>query len=213
MQAQPENTVHWWAFAIVSLARDDRESYRQTCRDMLPRFGDAGGTENGARVAWVCSWRPDAGVDLKAAQKLVDAPFGNLSRGALGALYYRTGQYSKAIEEFEKEGIAGAPTGFLVTVWCFRAMAYHNIGKHEKAREWLAKADQVVEENGITAFYWNHQVLFRVIREEAARETGIPAEPESSGTKHPPKASRPKEVGCTAPKKRARVRLSPGGVS
>jgi tetratricopeptide (TPR) repeat protein len=130
---------------------------------------------------------------LKAAQKLVDAPFGNLSRGALGALYYRTGQYSKAIEEFEKEGIAGAPTGFLVTVWCFRAMAYHNIGKHEKAREWLAKADQVVEENGITAFYWNHQVLFRVIREEAARETGIPAEPESSGTRtRPTQADREK---------------------
>ena len=58
VQSQPGNTVHWWAFAIVSLARDDRESYRRTCQDMLPRFGDAGCTEEGARVAWVCSWLP-----------------------------------------------------------------------------------------------------------------------------------------------------------
>ena len=130
---------------------------------------------------------------MKAAQKLVDPPFGNLSRGALGALYYRTGQYSKAVEEFEKEGIAGAPTGFLVTVWCFRAMAYHHVGKHEKAREWLTKADQVVGEDRVTAFYWNHQVLFRVIREEAARETGVPAGPDGLGTStRPTQADREK---------------------
>jgi serine/threonine protein kinase len=181
MQAQPGNNHHWWAFAIVSLARDDRESYRRTCQDMLDRFGDAGGTVDGARVAWVCSLQPDAGVDLQAARKLVDPPFGDLSRAALAALYYRTGQYSRAVEEFEKEGISASPPGFLAIVWCFRAMAYHRSGAHEKAREWLAKADQVVEENGATA-RWNHQVLFHVIREEAAGVTGVPAEPESPGT-------------------------------
>jgi tetratricopeptide (TPR) repeat protein len=160
----------------------------------LDRFGDAGGTVNGARVAWVCSLQPDAGVDLKAAEKLVDPPFGDLSRAALGALYYRTGQYSKAVEEFEKEGISSSPPGFLATVWCFRAMAYHRIGKPEKAREWLAKADQVqvVEENRATAF-WSHKVLFHVIREEAARVTGVPAEPESPGTStRPTQADRDK---------------------
>src|SRR5207248_737682 len=181
VQSQPGNTVHWWAFAIVSLARDDRESYRRTCQDMLGRFKDTGGTENGARVAWVCALQPDAGADLKAAQKLVDPPFGDLSRAAVGALYYRTGQYSRAVEEFEKEGISGSTPGFLAIVWCFRAMAYHRVGEHEKARQWLAKADQIVEENSDTAF-WNHRVLFHVIREEAARVTGVPAQPESPGT-------------------------------
>jgi serine/threonine protein kinase len=189
---EPGDTGPWWAFAIVSLACDDRESYRRTCQDMLDRFGDAGGTVNGARVAWVCSLQPDAGVDLKAAQKLVDPPFGDLSRAALGALYYRTGQYSKAVEEFEKEGISASPLGFRAIVWYFRAMAYHRIGENEKAREWLAKADQVVEENRATAL-WNHQVLFHVIHEEAARVTGVPAEPESPGTNtRPTQADREK---------------------
>jgi serine/threonine protein kinase len=182
MQSQPGTSGHWWAFAIVSLARDDRESYRRTCQDMLDRFGDAGGTEVGARAAWVCSLKPDAGVDLKAAQKLVDPPSGDLSWAALGALYYRTGHYSQAVEEFEKEGISASPPAFVAIVWCFRAMAYHRIGEHEKAREWLAKADQVFEGNGATA-RWSHQVLFPVIREEAARVTGVPAEPESPGTR------------------------------
>jgi tetratricopeptide (TPR) repeat protein len=148
---------------------------------MLDRFGDTGLTEEGARVAWICCLQPDTGVDLKAAQKLVDPPFGALSRAAVGALYYRTEQYSKAVEEFEKEGISTSPPTFLAIVWCFRAMAYHRIGEHEKARKWLAKADQVFEVNRAAAF-WNHQVLFHVIREEAARVTGVPAEPESPGT-------------------------------
>jgi tetratricopeptide (TPR) repeat protein len=192
MQSQPETTIHWWAFAIVSLAREDRASYRRTCQDMLNRFGDAGGTTDGARVAWVCSLQPDAGVDLKAALKLVDPPFGDLSRAALGALYYRTGQYSKAVEEFEKGGISGAHPTFLAMVWCFRAMAYHRIGKQEKAREWLAKADRLVEANGVTA-PWNHQILFHVIREEAARVTGVPAEPDGPGTRvRPTQADREK---------------------
>jgi serine/threonine protein kinase/tetratricopeptide (TPR) repeat protein len=189
---EPGATGPWWAFAIVSLACDDRESYRRTCQDMLDRFGDAGGTVNGARVAWVCSLQPDVGVDLKAAQKLVDPPFGDLSRAAVGALYYRTGQYSKAVEEFEKEGISASPLGFRAIVWCFQAMAYQRIGENEKAREWLAKADQVVEENRATAL-WNHQVLFHVIREEAAQMTGVPAEPESPGTRtRPTQADREK---------------------
>jgi hypothetical protein len=175
---EPGATQPWWAFAIVSLASDHRESYRRTCKDMLDRFGDTGRTVNGARVAWVCALQPAAGIDLKAAQRLVDPPFGDLSRAALGALYYRTGHYSKAVEEFAKEGISASPTGFRALVWCFRAMACHRIGEHEKAREWLAKADQVVEANRTTAL-WNHQVLFRVIREEAARVTGAPAAPES----------------------------------
>ena len=176
MQSQPGATGHWRAFAIVSLACDDRESYRRTCQDMLDRFGDAGGTVNGARVAWVCSLQPAAGVDLKAAQKLVDPPFGDLSRAALAALYYRTGQYSKAVEEFEKEGDSTSVPAFRALVWCFRAMAYHRAGAHEQARAWLARADQLVEPNRDTAL-WNHQVLFHVIREEAARVTGVPAEP------------------------------------
>jgi serine/threonine protein kinase/tetratricopeptide (TPR) repeat protein len=179
---EPGATAPWWTFAIVSLACDDRESYRRTCQEMLDRFGDTGGTVNGARVAWVCSLQPDARVDLKVAQKLVDPPFGDLSRAAQGALYYRMGQYSKAVEEFEKEGINASPPGFHAIVWCFRAMAYHRIGKHDKAREWLAKADEMVEENRGTAL-WNHQILFHVIREEAARVTGVPAEPESPGTR------------------------------
>ena len=192
MQAQPGNTVHWWAFAIVSLARDDRESYRRTCQDMLDRFGDAGGTTNGARVAWACSWQPAAGVDLKAAQKLVDPPFGDLSRAAVGALYYRTGQYSRAVEEFEKEGISASRPGFLAIVWCFRAMAYHHNGEHEKARERLAKADQLFEPNRDTAL-WSHQVLFQVIRKEATGVTGVPEAPESPGTStRPTQADREK---------------------
>jgi tetratricopeptide (TPR) repeat protein len=180
MQSQPGTTGPGWAFAIVSLARDDQASYRRTCQDMLDRFGDAGRTEEGARVAWICCLQPDTGVDLKAAQKLVDPPFGNLSRAALGALYYRTGQYSKAVEEFEKKGISTSPTTFLAIVGCFRAMAYHRIGEDEKARECLAKADQVFEVNRDTAL-WNHQVLFKVIREEAGRVTRASAGPESPG--------------------------------
>src|SRR5947207_4142045 len=32
MQSQPGTVGHWWAFAIVSLARHERESYRRTCQ-------------------------------------------------------------------------------------------------------------------------------------------------------------------------------------
>jgi tetratricopeptide (TPR) repeat protein len=185
MQSQPGTTGHWWAYAIVSLACDDRESYRRTCQDMLDRFGDTGGTVNGARVAWVCSLQPAADVDLQAAQKLVDPPFGDLSRAALAALYYRTGQYAKAVEEFEKEEDSSSAPAFRALVWCFRAMAYHRTGDHEQARVWLARADQLVEPSRDTAL-WNHQVLFHVIRDEAASVTGAPAEPESPGTRTRP---------------------------
>ncbi|HKB35495.1 MAG TPA: hypothetical protein VKD72_03515, partial [Gemmataceae bacterium] len=36
---------------------------------------------------------------------------------------------------------------FVAIVWCFRAMAYQRIGNHEKARQWIGKADQLFEEH------------------------------------------------------------------
>jgi len=148
---------------------------------MLDRFGDTRLTEEGARVAWTCCLQPDAVVDLKAAQKLVERPISALSQAALGALYYRMGQYSEAIKAFDKKGFSTPPPTFLAIVWCFRAMAHHHNGEHEKAREWLETADQMFEVNRAAAL-WNHQVLFPLIRKEAERVTGVLVKPESPGT-------------------------------
>src|SRR5262249_18915863 len=52
VQLEPGNDLYRWALAIISLARDDPESYRRTCKDMLERFRDTGGITSGARAAW-----------------------------------------------------------------------------------------------------------------------------------------------------------------
>ena len=177
MRSEPGNNLHWWRLAILSLELGRGESYRQTCEDMLNRFGDTGGTLTGARVAWTCSLQPAAGLDLERARRLVDPPFGDLSRAALGVLYYRMGRFADAVEQLGEERFNASPQAFVAIVWCLRAMAYHKTGDREKAREWLERADHKFAGNRERAL-WSQQVLFRVIRQEAAQLTGVPAEPD-----------------------------------
>jgi serine/threonine protein kinase/tetratricopeptide (TPR) repeat protein len=184
MRSEPNEHRHWWRFAIVSLARDDHKSYRRTCEDMLKRFGDTSEKSVAAYVAWTCSFQSAALSDPKAALILVEKQDsrGFLAQAAFGALLYRTGRFREAVQEFDGRIDNALTSPFVAIAWCFRAMAYQRIGDHEKAGQWLGKADQLFEENRENAL-WNHQVLFRVIRQEAAQVTGVPAEPDGPGTR------------------------------
>jgi tetratricopeptide (TPR) repeat protein len=89
-----------------------------------------------------------AKVSALAARELkqYDAAFWSLTER--GALLCRAGRPKQAVPLLERSLAANEKPGAAVLNWLWLAFAYHQLGRGDKAREWLDRADAWLDKLG-----------------------------------------------------------------
>jgi WD40 repeat protein/tRNA A-37 threonylcarbamoyl transferase component Bud32/Flp pilus assembly protein TadD len=143
--------------ALLCLGARDPASYRQSCMRMLQRFGKPKESTEAYLMAWACAMAPGAVADpmqpVHLAERAVKLQRGWYYLDALGAVYYRAGQYENAIQrlnEWIKEQSRQLPRSVASwKQWAFLAMAHHRLGHTAEARQWLRKVQEVAHETPV----------------------------------------------------------------
>jgi tetratricopeptide (TPR) repeat protein len=176
----------WYELAVARLALGDQEGYRETCADMLDKFGETENSLIASFVAWTCALAPDAVEDyepvLACAANAVEAqPTSDQSFNSLGAILYRTGRLEDAIEwltelDHPVDGPDAKESSAPAYTWYVLAMAHKKAGNKEQAREYLNRANAwsdvaVVDEADPSP--WNRLATLELLRNEAEALLGI----------------------------------------
>jgi tetratricopeptide (TPR) repeat protein len=170
---KPRQPWHSYRRGMALLAADKEPAYRTLCGQLLRDFGNSKEAEAAAAVAALAVLRPEAVADVAALVRLAEAGAGKdrpatASAGeTLGAALYRAGRHEEAAKrlgELAKVSVEGQ---------FFLAMAYHQLGAADKARQCLAGAVKRMGE-GVTAGTkaalppsWPERVRWRLLRAEA----------------------------------------------
>src|SRR5262249_35883971 len=139
-------TPEWQTRAWVELATGDLPAWRETCRQLfaLNREGpDQTFISRATTIVYTACLGSDSGIDPKKLIALAERvsqkdPQWGL-RENLGAALYRAGRAEDAVRELERVAKEQGKGGTLWTKF-FLAMAYHQLGHTDKAREWRQKA-------------------------------------------------------------------------
>jgi tetratricopeptide (TPR) repeat protein len=130
----------WSHLAVVRLQQKDAKGYREACNRLLDEWSDSADPQVTALVAWTCSVAPGNGADLgrliQALEKKEVTDYTSLR--ALGAAQYRSGKSSQAVKVLAKAIESRSEPATMA--WIFLAMAHHELGNKEEARQWLDKA-------------------------------------------------------------------------
>jgi tetratricopeptide (TPR) repeat protein len=134
----------WNELAYVQLKLGDVDGYRKTCKSMLERFGKTDEPSIANVVAWTCALAPTSLPDYEAVIRLaelaVSSSYDNVSyRTALGAILYRAGRTSQALQELSRF-YRLQNTHDMQERWLFLAMAHHRLGHAKEAQECFERA-------------------------------------------------------------------------
>ncbi len=134
--------------ARAQLAHGETEGYRATCAAMIGEFGDTKDLSEANSVAWTCAIGPAATSDVSQALRLAEQAANGEAKGwaelnTLGSVLYRVGRYEEAIQRLN-EGIKAHKQK--VTAWddLFLAMAHHQLGHADLAKQFYDKARQSI---------------------------------------------------------------------
>jgi WD40 repeat protein/Tfp pilus assembly protein PilF len=176
-ELKPDDVVVRYKQALVCLARNDRDGYRQACAGLHERLDPAANPQLTYWVAWTCVLAPDAVGDLarivETAEKIVVSdPTKSDYLSTFGATLYRAGRLDEAVERLTEADAAfnkaPAPGQTVVYSWLFLAMAHQRLGHAEESRQWMAKAEQEIDfpkETGVVS--WNRRLTLQLLRGEA----------------------------------------------
>jgi tetratricopeptide (TPR) repeat protein len=166
------------------LAQDRIKAYGEICAKALAQFTDSTNTDSttqqlemGLVASWACypHGLPDYSLPLRFVNELlkIDKDSDKLEdRFIRGRLQYRVGAAQKAIEDLERAKQDDPETFF------FLAMAHHQLGNRDKAREEFEAGVQLFEKQEKSDHRdWRGRILNEVERKEAAAVLGIPASP------------------------------------
>jgi hypothetical protein len=189
--------VIWFEHAVLRLAVEDREGYRDACRRMIDRWERRHERDWLVFAAHACALAPGALGDQArvlglAEQRLAVDPRSDWSTHVLGLALYRAGRSDGAIELLaaRTDGTKDAPWDVLN--WLVLAMAHHRLGRDEAVRHWLDRADQWVSERlrdapggrdrGVPpGWNWRDGIIMHLLQREAqglvARSTELPPDP------------------------------------
>ncbi len=187
LRHEPDNWAVWTNLALVETLLDDGEGYRDTCRDLVKHFADTKNTDTGHWVARTCALAPDAGVDTALSLSLAEKAL-KTNPGAyeyltwVGAVLYRAGRNSEALERFESAAKVHHAGGTSYDLF-FRAMTHHHLHNAEKAgqclsegRRWQGQAEKKELNDPVFGKeLWAYQeVELRVLRREAEKLLSAP---------------------------------------
>jgi WD40 repeat protein len=158
--------------AYLCLRDDDRDGYRAACGRALAALGPTPDALSANNTAWVCCLVPDAVKDalqvVRSAERAVaDRSNRHAYLNTLGAARYRAGRWREAIQALE-DGVKAHGRGGIVEDWLLLAMAHHQLGQADKARQWSTKAAEALDKEGPdSTVTWNVRLQHRLLRREA----------------------------------------------
>ena len=111
-------------------------------------------------LAWYTLILPDAPVDLSKSEEMLDKAVKATRENenvlcSQGVLYYRMGEYAKAIEQLTRQmkrivtasGEASHRANFYTAyIGVFLSMSHQRLGHTEESTEWLKKASSAMQE-------------------------------------------------------------------
>jgi serine/threonine protein kinase/tetratricopeptide (TPR) repeat protein len=195
LQLDPTNHERWCFTAALQAAVGDVAGYRDTCRGILERFGDARMPQTADRVAKACLLLPGAliaATDFDRAQGLAERAVTGTEAHHWYRLFVltkgladlRAGRHAEAAKWLEQFAPDADGNKWNATAFAVRAMAEHGLGQAEKARASLAAARKIIAAkmpdpaNGqvFDDWYWQDWLHAQVLCREA--ESLLKSEPE-----------------------------------
>jgi tetratricopeptide (TPR) repeat protein len=183
MELDPDNCTYGILLAKVRLQNGEVEAYRQVCRELLARFGDADWIIAG-RAMGPCKLLPDAVSNWESIAQQTERHLEQAVRsgslvmsrhGHKGIADYRAGHFASAIESLSKSRELNTEKKVPAEAQncLFLAMAHHRLGEEQQSRRLLAEARQIMEaerpnsESGDLGSHWSPWVTLDIIRREA----------------------------------------------
>jgi serine/threonine protein kinase/tetratricopeptide (TPR) repeat protein len=168
--------AHYW-LALARAGAGDRTGYRSGCAAMLQQLGQTDKPGVAYWIAWASVLTPDAVEDLDRPVQLAEsalrsAPKKDQYTNTLGAALYRAGRFAEAIQTLQEANTAWESTKATSScpayTWFFLAMAHHQLGHAQEARQWLDKGiGWVDQETRNNALPWNRRLTLQLLRREA----------------------------------------------
>jgi WD40 repeat protein/serine/threonine protein kinase/Flp pilus assembly protein TadD len=160
-ELRPDDGMLWHRQACALLHSGAVADYRRLCTRLLKRHGDTKEPNLAYWVVRTCTLGPDATEDparlVSLAERLratgsKDGAVAALAGRVLGPAYYRAGRFGEAVRQLHEILIEGRPGGpaFTAFDWLWLAMAQQRRGQADKARQYLAKFEQLAREFGAT---------------------------------------------------------------
>jgi hypothetical protein len=173
------HSILWLYLSVLELELDDREAYRQRCRQMIDRFSRSAAASDRERTAkaglLVPPPSPEEVERLRSIARAAveragpDDPWVPWFLFALGLAEYRAGDAGAAVQALDRclGRTPGATTA--VPALSVQAMALTRLGRAEEAGDRLARAERLLSEHlpTVTASDWPDRMIARRIAREA----------------------------------------------
>src|SRR5206468_12758905 len=176
--------------SVLRLEMGDAEGYRRVCREMLAQFANTPYPNVAERTAKTCCLAPGAIDEYQTVVRLAEqALVGTESCGdykwfllARGMADYRTAQFGGAIGWLRQSLSPGAESPHRDGLaQLFLAMAHHQLGQIDDARQALDKAQALGQKlpklDGSQLGSWHDWLRFHIVRREAEellkKESGV----------------------------------------
>jgi tetratricopeptide (TPR) repeat protein len=155
-EAEGSTPSDWYQLTQLDLSASDREQFRSDLAAMGTRFAHPD-TETAARILYACVHVPEA---MSAPEDWLSlgrqAAVDSANERVLGACLVRAGDYNAAIPLLERgQGRA----------WdhLFLALAHHQLGNGDKAREYFERAVGQIENDD---YPWDENIANEMLRDE-----------------------------------------------
>jgi tetratricopeptide (TPR) repeat protein len=172
--------------ACLRLIVGDDKAYEEFCTRLAADETLAHDPSKAYLAARICSLHPSSGVPSNhlldwAKRAIASDPKKAQYRHALGAAYYRCGEFQDAVWELDGANKGDSSDSGKAQNWLFLAMAHHRLGNIETAQQWLSKAGKHIDGltqlpsvgvMGVEPVDW---LGLQVLRREADNALVIPA--------------------------------------
>jgi tetratricopeptide (TPR) repeat protein len=135
------------AFRLASLRVNlgDADGYRRTCSALLEKLKQTENPRTAYLLARICVLGPGALLEYSPAVRLAKQAVAADARApwylhALGAAYFRAGQFDQAIQPLRESMAADPNWPAHACNWLVLAQVYQALGQEDEARRWLDKA-------------------------------------------------------------------------
>ena len=178
----PSHPAPWFAHAVLRLAMGDAAGWSSACQHMLEILRETGDRQWLEFAAHTLALAPRGPVEparvVQLAERRAELIRHPWSEHVIGLALFRGGRLAEADARL-RSNLAGAPDwDHQVLDWLVLAMVDHRLGRHEEARNWLARADRWVEaqlarrsggiEWGVPErWLWRDGILLHLLHREA----------------------------------------------
>jgi WD40 repeat protein/serine/threonine protein kinase/tetratricopeptide (TPR) repeat protein len=184
-ELRPNDVRPWHQEACALLHSGAVGDYRRLCARLLKRHGNTADPNVAYWLARTCVLAPNAVTDqakvVTLAERIGAARDGlPLSSRVLGPAYYRAGRFKDAVGQLYENFVEGRPGDPAAATldWLWLALAQERRGQATKARQHLARFEQLAREFGASdptasrpvVLSWEDWLEYGFLRAEAAEQ-------------------------------------------